>query len=89
MEKIKGVDTETPIDSVPGQVISCAVEVHREPGNYKNPDPAIVTGSVYPVRTGTHVSVSYFFGGLIDEVGMYDTALSEEQIALLANDTPF
>ncbi len=29
MEKIKGVHTETHIDSITGQVIGCAIEVHR------------------------------------------------------------
>jgi hypothetical protein len=55
-------------------------------GTYKNPNEAIFTGNTYPVRIGTHVSVNYFFGGRIDELQLYDAALSPGQIALLATE---
>lgn len=50
-------------------------------GTYTNPNELLNTGNTYPVRIGTHIAISNFFNGLIDEVRMYDAALSAEQIA--------
>jgi alpha-tubulin suppressor-like RCC1 family protein len=55
-------------------------------GAYVNPNEALTTGNTYPVRIGTHISVSNFFNGRIDDVRIYSKALTETEIRSLVGD---
>lgn len=55
-------------------------------GSYYNPNEALSTGNSYPVRIGSHVSTNYKFIGQIDDVRLYNKALTESEIRSLAGD---
>lgn len=52
------------------------------PGTYTNPDSELNTGNYHPVRIGTHFSLSCF-GGMVDDVRIYDRALASAEIQAL------